>query len=233
MTTPSHAEALPPWTRRRFAVSAAGRRREVIFLIYDIFYRQPNFRLIDDPRFRAALEDLRPGMEALLEIAAPDVAGGGSNNWALSPTRTATGRPLLAGDAHRVLESPNMYVQQHLACDEFDAIGLTVPGVPAFPHFAHSESVAWSVTHAFVDIHDLFVERFREEGRACLFKGAWEPVRSRREEICVKGEAPRGLDVIETRHGPIIAGDPARARASRCARLNSRRSTTHSIRCCR
>ncbi|MGC2783689.1 MAG: penicillin acylase family protein [Roseiarcus sp.] len=158
--------------------------------------------------FRAALDDLQPGIAALLEIAPHDVAGGGSNNWALAPSRTATGRPMLAGDPHRLLEMPNMYWQVHLACDEFDVIGLTVPGVPGFPHFGHNERVAWCVTHAFVDIHDLFVERFSDGGRKALFKDAWEPVATRREEIIVKGEDATVIEVIETRHGPVIAGDP-------------------------
>ena len=136
---------------------------------------------VGDRSFRAALDELRPGVEALLEVAAPDVSGGGSNNWALGPTRTATGRPLLAGDPHRVLEMPNMYAQVHLACDEFDVIGLTIPGVPGFPHFAHNGSVAWCVTHAFMDIHDLYVERFSDHAQSCLFKEEWEPVRRRLE----------------------------------------------------
>jgi penicillin G amidase len=158
--------------------------------------------------FRAALEELQPGIAALLEIAPHDVAGGGSNNWALAPSRTTTGRPMLAGDPHRVLEMPNMYWQVHLACDEFDMIGLTVPGVPGFPHFGHNERVAWCVTHAFVDIHDLFVERFSDNGRKALFREAWEPVATRREEIVVKGEEAAVIEVVETRHGPVIAGDP-------------------------
>ncbi|HEY1783730.1 MAG TPA: penicillin acylase family protein [Roseiarcus sp.] len=158
--------------------------------------------------FRAALDDLQPSMAALLEVAPHDVAGGGSNNWALAPGRTATGRPMLAGDPHRVLEMPNMYWQVHLACDEFDVIGLTVPGVPGFPHFGHNERVAWCVTHAFVDIHDLFVERFSNEGQSALFKDAWEPVRTRQEKILVKDEDATLIEVTETRHGPVIAGDP-------------------------
>ncbi|HEX2891027.1 penicillin acylase family protein [Vineibacter terrae] len=158
--------------------------------------------------YKAAMADLRPGIEALLETAAIDVSGGGSNNWALAPERTATGRPLLAGDPHRALEMPNMYAQAHLACDDFDVIGLTVPGVPGFPHFGHNGAVAWCVTHAFVDIHDLYVERFSDDARTCLFKGQWEPVRHRRERIAVRGEADIEADVVETRHGPVIAGDP-------------------------
>ena len=80
--------------------------------------------------YQALMADLQPGVAALLETAAPDVSGGGSNNWALAPGHTETGRPLVAGDPHRVLEMPNMYAQVHLACDRFDVIGMTVPGLP-------------------------------------------------------------------------------------------------------
>src|SRR5262245_13193226 len=58
---------------------------------------------------------------------------GGSNNWAVSGARTASGRPLVAGDPHRALDTPNCYYQNHLACPEFDAIGLSFPGVPGLP----------------------------------------------------------------------------------------------------
>ena len=160
--------------------------------------------------YRAALEELAAGAAALLEVAAPDATGGGSNNWALAPGRTATGRPLVAGDPHRVLEMPNMYAQMHVACDEFDVIGLTVPGVPGFPHFGHNESVAWCVTHAFVDIHDLYVERFSPDGKTYLYQQQWAPVRQRREEIVVRDEASVSVDVAETRHGPVIVGDPGK-----------------------
>ncbi|MCB8883803.1 penicillin acylase family protein [Acidisoma cellulosilytica] len=167
----------------------------------------------DTGAFTADLAALKPGIEALLAVAAQDVSGGGSNNWALSPEHTATGRPLLAGDPHRVLEMPNMYAQVHLACDEFDVIGLTVPGVPGFPHFGHNASVAWCVTHAFVDIHDIYVERFGNGGATALYQDQWEPVRQRQETIAVRGGANVLVDVVETRHGPVIAGDPAKGSA--------------------
>ena len=102
-----------------------------------------------------------------------------------------------------------MYVQMHLACNEFDAIGLTVPGVPGFPHFAHNGKVAWCVTHAFMDIHDLYVERFKENGASALFRGEWEPTHKRSETIAVAGQSAVEIEVLSTRHGPVIAGDPA------------------------
>ncbi|BDG74448.1 penicillin acylase family protein [Roseomonas fluvialis] len=163
---------------------------------------------VEAARWTATLADLAPAVAALLDSAAPDATGGGSNNWVMAPARSPTGRPLLAGDPHRLFEIPNMYAQGHLACDAFDVVGLTVPGVPGFPHFAHNGRVAWCVTHAFVDIHDLFVERFDAGAAHYLHRDAWLPVRRRRESIAVRGGATQEIEVIETSHGPVIAGDP-------------------------
>jgi penicillin amidase len=168
---------------------------------------------VEAARWVATLEELQPAIAALLAAAAPDAAGGGSNNWALGPARTAGGRPLLAGDPHRVFEMPNMYAQFHLACDAFDAIGLTVPGVPGFPHFAHNGRVGYCVTHAFMDLYDLYIERFDATADHALFQGAWEPVRRRSETVQVRGAAPRSVEVVETRHGPVILGNPASGQA--------------------
>ena len=160
-------------------------------------------------RMEADLAALRPAIAALLEAMGADETGGGSNNWAVGPAHTQTGRPILAGDPHRVFEMPGLYAQHHLACDVWDAVGLTVPGVPGFPHFMHNGHLACCVTHAFVDIHDLYIKRFDDGGAAALFRDAWEPVQRREETVMVRGGEPRTVTVTETRHGPVIAGDPA------------------------
>ena len=164
---------------------------------------------VEAKRWTATIADLQPAIAALLGTEAIDATGGGSNNWAVAPALSATGRPVVAGDPHRVFEIPNMYAQGHLACADFDVIGLTVPGVPGFPHFAHNGRVAWCVTHAFVDIHDLFVERFDPGARHVAFRDGWLPVARRQETIAIRGAEPRAFEVVETHHGPIIAGDPA------------------------
>ena len=161
-------------------------------------------------RWIASLSELAPAIAAVAELAAGDATGGGSNNWAVAPGRTASGRPLLAGDPHRQFEMPGMYAQTHLACDAFDAIGFTVPGVPGFPHFAHNGQVAWCVTHAFADIHDLYVERFQGSGDAlvCAFQAEWEATTRRTETVHVRGAADVQVEVVSTRHGPVVAGTP-------------------------
>ncbi|SHJ01559.1 penicillin amidase [Roseomonas rosea] len=164
---------------------------------------------VEAARFEADLAALAPAIRALLESLGVqgDETGGGSNNWAVGPSRSGTGRPVLAGDPHRVFEIPNMYAQHHVACDAFDMIGLTVPGVPGFPHFAQNGRVAYCVTHAFMDIHDVFLERFDAEGARVLQAGEWVPVRRREESVAVRGGAARHFEVLETPNGPVIAGD--------------------------
>jgi len=164
-------------------------------------------------RWAADLQALHPAVQALLGAMGTDETGGGSNNWAVGPGRSATGRPILAGDPRQVFEIPGMYAQHHLACDAFDVVGLTVPGVPGFPHFAHNGRVAYCVTHAFMDIHDLFLEQFQDGGAAARFGDGWEPVQTRTETVAVRGEPDRTVTAVETRHGPVIAGDPANGAA--------------------
>ena len=158
-------------------------------------------------RWTADLQQLADGIDALMQLRDPSYTGGGSNNWCVSPQRTAGGRPLVAGDPHRNFELPGMYAQQHIACDEFDLIGLTVPGCPGFPHFAHNENVAWGVTIAFMDLHDLFIEK--TDGDTYLYKDEWLPMGTRTERIEVRGQKAVEIDVRTTHHGPLIVGDPA------------------------
>jgi penicillin G amidase len=168
----------------------------------------------DASRWIASLAELREPIRALSLLAASTDSDGGSNNWALAPSRTATGRPLLAGDPHRAFELPGMYAQMHLGCDQFDVIGLTIPGVPAFPHFGHNADVAWCVTHAFADIHDLYVEQFDPaDPSRYRHQDGWLRAATTMEDIKVRGGAPVPVQIVGTMHGPVVAGDPARGAA--------------------
>ncbi len=122
---------------------------------------------------------------------------GGSNNWAIGGGRTASGLPLLAGDPHRELEIPNVYVQGHVACPDWDVLGIGMPGVPGFCHFGHNERVAWSITHGMADDQDLYV----------VAPGSVTP--DRREVIEVRGGPNHEVDVTLTGRGPLIGDDLA------------------------
>ena len=158
------------------------------------------------------------GLEALgrndLALASLPAWVGGSNNWVLAGARTASGHPLLAGDPHRALDTPNCYYQNHLACPEFDAIGLSFPGVPGLSHFGHNRHVAWCVTHAMADYQDVFVERFDPtDPTRYEFRGEWRRAEVRRETVQVRGGRAVDVTITVTHHGPVVVGEPARGHA--------------------
>lgn len=155
-----------------------------------------------------ALKDLGQGLSAIAWLHEPP--GAGSNNWAVSGDRTASGKPLLAGDPHRGLETPNTYYQNHIAGPAFDVIGLSFPGIPGFPHFGHNAHVAWCVTHAHADYQDLYIERFHtDDPTQYAYLDEWKQAEVRYEQIHVRDGKSVDLHVTVTEHGPIISGDPA------------------------
>jgi penicillin G amidase len=134
----------------------------------------------------------------------------GSNGWMLTPDRTATGAAILAGDPHRFIESPGIYQQIHLACDDYDVLGLAVPGIPGIAHFGHAGDVAWGITNAMADAHDLYTERLRrsDDGLEALGPDGWRPARTWTETIEVAGAEPETVEVVETDRGPVVSGGP-------------------------
>ncbi len=126
----------------------------------------------------------------------------GSNNWAVSGARSATGSPLIAGDPHLPQSMPGIWYEVGLRHGERFVRGASMPGMPGV-YMGQGNDVGWTFTNVMADIQDLFVERI--EGEDYLFEDEWRPLEIDREEIAVKGrEEPEILEVRRTHHGPIV-----------------------------
>lgn len=151
------------------------------------------------------------GEEAVPLFATDGPGTSGSNGWLLAGSRTTTGHALLAGDPHRFIEAPGVYQQIRLSCPEFDVIGLAVPGVPGIAHFAHTGTVAWSITNAMADYQDLYRERLRRTAtgvEALAPDGTWTRADHHTETIEVSGNPPVQIELLETPRGPLITDWP-------------------------
>ncbi len=146
-----------------------------------------------------------PGAAALAEIVGGAGEGLGSNCWALSGSRTKSGKPLLAGDPHLAVRNPGIWYEVAMTNGQLSLIGFSIPGVPGVV-IGHNADVAWTFTYAYADTQDLFVERQDPKDlRSFEYQGRFEPATFIRESIKVKGKAdPVIVDVAVTRHGPII-----------------------------
>ncbi len=170
---------------------------------------QPGHLLVTPPLaqysgdFLDGIEHFKQGTDSIKWLKeSPDA---GSNSWALHGSKTFTGKPILAGDPHRGLDTPNCYYQNQVSCPDFDVIGLSFPGCPGFPHFGHNRHVAWCVTHAGADYQDLFIEKFDEDNLSVYeWKGDKLGAEIKSETIEVAGAEDETVEVRVTRHGPII-----------------------------
>ena len=132
----------------------------------------------------------------------------GSNNWVVSGQHSVTGKPLLSNDMHLDHQMPNLWYAAHLKSGEFDVAGVTLPGMP-FVIVGHNQRVGWGFTNVGPTVEDVFIEEFNEQGQykapAAVGKGSvWRDPDHRKEVIHVKGQPDITLDVVTTRHGPII-----------------------------
>jgi penicillin amidase len=129
--------------------------------------------------------------------------GLGSNNWVVSGARSATGKPLLANDPHLGLTAPAVWYFAHITTPGFEAIGATLPGVPAIV-LGRNSHYAWGFTNTGPDVQDLYVERLDGAGNYLTPEGP-KPFTVRDEVIKVKGGQEVRLSVRVTRHGPVIS----------------------------
>jgi penicillin amidase len=131
--------------------------------------------------------------------------GRGSNAWAVSPGRSASGSAMLAGDPHLLLGIPCLWYEVGLYGGRYGVVGASLPGTPGVV-IGHNQEIAWSVTAALTDVQDLYVEHFDSENpRRYEHAGRWREAEVRREEIPVRGRrGPVVHEVRTTLHGPVI-----------------------------
>ena len=174
-----------------------------------------------DPFVQGRLPDLEvvgPYQELLPQVRVAQVSGQeipeeGSNNWVMSGARSPTGVPILANDPHRRIEMPALRYFVHLNAPGWNVMGGGEPpfvGVDA----GHNERMAWGFTFAGTDMVDVYVEEVHpEDPNLVRWQDGWEPLRVIEEEIQIKGEAPRTVELKFSRHGPVFYEDSENGRA--------------------
>jgi len=128
----------------------------------------------------------------------------GSNAWAVSGSRTASGKPLLAGDPHIGYSAPSVWYEAHLAMPGFELYGHHQALNPS-ALLGHNTQFGWSLTMFQNDDLDLIAEKVNPENpNQVWYHGQWVFLQSRVETILVKGGEPVKLTLRRSPHGPII-----------------------------
>jgi penicillin amidase len=138
-----------------------------------------------------------------------------SNNWTVSGALTASGKPLLANDPHRVIAQPSLRYIVHLVAPGWNVIGAVEPALPGVAA-GHNEHIAWGFTIFGIDQQDLYVETLNPaDSKLYRTEHGWEAMREERETIHVRAAADVQAILHFTRHGPVVWEDGKRALALR------------------
>jgi penicillin amidase len=131
--------------------------------------------------------------------------GWGSNNWVVHGDRTASGLPILANDTHLGMQMPSIWYENGLHGGRFDGVGFTFPGSPAIV-IGHNRYIAWGTTNLGPDTQDLYLEKLDDPQNPTRyeFMGQWYDLERIQETIEIKGKEPETLNILLTRHGPLM-----------------------------
>lgn len=152
-------------------------------------------------------------VRALDAIAPVLETRGASNNWVIGGARTASGKPLLANDPHLPLSVPAFWYLAHLSWPGVEAIGGTVPGVPAIIA-GRTDKLAWGLTTTGADTQDLYWEKIDPDNlRQYMTDEGSVPFEERLEVIKVRFGGAQTIRVRRTKHGPVLPTDEPRLKA--------------------
>ncbi|NCT15967.1 MAG: penicillin acylase family protein, partial [Flavobacteriales bacterium] len=127
----------------------------------------------------------------------------GSNNWAVSGSKSYSGNPILANDPHLGLNLPSIWFVMQLATPNHNAFGATLPGALGVIS-GFNNHIAWGETNATRDVKDWYKIEFKDHTRAQYkHNNTWKNTSVRLEEIKIKGQQTYIDSVFYTHHGPV------------------------------
>jgi penicillin amidase len=127
----------------------------------------------------------------------------GSNNWAVSGTRTASGKPILCNDPHLGLNLPSIWFEVQLHTPTMNVYGASLPGAPCVIS-GFNDSIAWGITNAAMDVKDWYTIEFKDASKKeYLFDGEWKKTDYVIEHYNVRGKGILQDTILHTLHGPV------------------------------
>jgi penicillin G amidase len=137
-----------------------------------------------------------------ISITKPD-KDNGSNNWAVSGTKTKSGRPILCNDPHLGVNLPSLWFEMQITTPSCSVYGVSFPGSPAII-IGFNDYIAWGMTNAARDVKDYFAIKYRDSTRSDYwFNNTWTKTIKKVEEFKIRGKESFYDTVIYTEFGPV------------------------------
>ena len=139
---------------------------------------------------------------AARETPAGEPLATASNSWAIGPSHTRSGKPILENDPHLTLRAPSIWYLAGVHAPGYEVVGVTIPGVPPVV-LGHTADHAWGFTNGMIDDVDYVQERITPDTTQYLTAAGWRPVETVAETIRIKGADPAIYLRRRTADGPL------------------------------
>lgn len=128
----------------------------------------------------------------------------GSNNWAVSGSKTKSGRPILCNDPHLSLRFPSIWFEMQINTPTYNSYGVSFPGIPGIV-IGFNDHVAFGFTNSGRDVKDYYEIKFKDQTKKeYWFNNQWQPSKLRIEHIQIKGRKEILDTVAYTVFGPVM-----------------------------
>jgi acyl-homoserine-lactone acylase len=203
------------------------------FAQYQLFiYRRAGIR---DSEIRTAVQEVKANgqtssLPTTSDIAIYDKAEDawsagqvGSNTWAITPSKSASGHAMLFINPHQPFFGPGQWIEGHVHSESgWNMAGATFPGSP-FPSLGHNDNLGWSHTVNVPDIIDVWVEKFDDSKNPLNYKygNSYRAATEWTDTVKVKtdkGAETRTFKFRKTHHGPVVSvrdGNPMTVRMAK------------------
>lgn len=132
----------------------------------------------------------------------------GSNAWAISGSRTESGKPILANDPHLALQVPAKWYEVSMYDNQkkYSICGFSIPGIPGIA-IGHNESISWGLTSLMCDDSDFMIlKKDSADSKKYVYKNVAFALDSSFESIKIKDVTDNyEFTIYSTIHGPVIS----------------------------
>ncbi|MGA0040209.1 MAG: penicillin acylase family protein [Pirellulales bacterium] len=129
----------------------------------------------------------------------------GSNQWAVSPARSADGSAILLSDPHLTWEGLAVLYEARVHAGDLHACGYYLIGSPMLA-IGHNAKVGWALTTGGPDTSDVYRMKFKLNPLPVYeYDGEWRPVEMKVFQIRVKDRGVVTKPAFFTHLGPVIS----------------------------
>lgn len=195
----AHPEDIPAWWNRgevdEFMVAAFGR----------MFLQSWSF---DDGFGDLMRGGVQPGF---------DETERGSNQFAVSPSRSANGAAILYIDPHLSWYGASRFWECRIHAGEWDGSGFTLAGNP-YIGLGHNANLAWAMTTGGPDTADVFrLDVNPENPLQYKHDGGWRDFKVRQVKLPIGTENTKDMTLLDSHLGPVVALREGKAYVVACA----------------